>query len=154
MQDYVFAPEALIRIEGGHAYIHNPQRPAPALQTEDAAVLSFVAGFIQPTNPESLINRLPLSMHPAARQAVQSLIEANVLLPATAPVLVQDAQSSLERSHALLAQVQLGLDQFRQQLQNLSPEQALAAWQHSGISLDKRLEALAAGVFGLLEQSQ
>jgi SAM-dependent methyltransferase len=153
MSRLVLSPDAVVRFKGGRAAVHNPYSPQAAVDTDDAAVVAFIARFAVPQDPFEAMRTLPAATRPVAENLLGQLVQKQVLIPADAPgaaaAPAEGSRGEVVVSLQVLSRTASGLID---DVMALGLDTGSEALPMSGLALPRRLFGVLAALDAIREE--
>ena len=150
MQKLVFSADVLVRFRAGRLLVHTTSSPLPAFESNQPALIGWLSRFARPMDPSQALNELAEPQRQPARQVLDYLTRAGVLIEADGAVAQPFSEAdtrarTLEHLRLLARSVyDLSCD-----LYGLGPLAERELAQRSGVGVERRLLGLLSAVDNL-----
>lgn len=139
----VFAPDTLMRFQGGRVLIHTSADSHPAFQTDQPSLVGWLSQFAAPVDADQALGRLPDERRELAKRAVAYLLECGALIAAEGLTADPTAAATAHvNSRKLVATLSQDVYELACDTLGFGPHAEQALIQRSGLGLETRLLAL------------
>lgn len=147
---WLLAPDALIRARGGRWWVHTTQSRHPAFAIDNPQIIALLGLFVRPTGLMQALAHVPPPHRGTVQEVLSHLYEIGVLVDADSPASNEpDAAWSADRAQKHLRFLARSVYDLGADVQCLGTFAETALRERTGAGLERRLMALLAAVDGL-----